>query len=45
MDIFDCHFIEDKNGLFNENIRTTFVKEKIYVDVEINNPLKIALEL
>ena len=39
VDIFDCNFLEEKNALFSETLRDTFVNEKIIVDLEIRNPL------
>ena len=43
--IYDCDFLEQKNGLFNEGYRDSYVNEKIMVSVELKNPLKIEMNL
>ena len=45
VEIFDCNFLEEKNALFSEICRDTFVNEKIIVDLEIRNPLHIEIKL
>jgi len=37
--------LDQKNALFEEIIRDAYVDEKIYVDIELKNPLKISLNL
>ena len=45
MKIYDCNFLEQKNALFNAGYRDSYINEKIYVNVELKNPLKIDMNI